>query len=76
MRAGEKWGAEARSSYTWRGASAALGWGQRSDGGQARRCTSMKRAVLRVVQVVGGKRGEFFGCSGLSAAFIHMCTLL
>lgn len=54
MRAGEKRGAEAEACCAWRGHSGALGRGEGSDRGEARRGTLVQRAVFRVVQVICG----------------------
>lgn len=70
MRAGEKRGAEGGACCAWRGRSGALGRGEGSDWGEARRVTSMQRAVFRVVEVIRGERREIFRCSGLVAVVV------
>lgn len=47
-----------------------MGRGEGSDRGETRGGTPVQRAVLRVVQVVGGERRELFGCPGLVAAAV------
>lgn len=74
MRAWEKRGAEAGACRTWRGRPGTLGRGEGSNGGEARRCTSVQRAVLRMVQVIGGERGQCFGCPGLVAVVVGVCV--
>lgn len=65
MRAGEKRGAEAGACCACRGRAGALGRGEGSDRGEARRGTPVQRAVFRVVQVICGERRKLFRCPGL-----------
>lgn len=65
MRAGEKRGAEAGACRAWRGRSGALGRGEGTDRGEARRGAPVQGAVFRVVEVICGEGRELFRCPGL-----------
>lgn len=75
MRAGKQRGAQGGAGSAQRGRSGALGRGEGSDGGEAGRGTLVERAVLRVVQVTGGERGQLFGCPGLDAVVVCVGVL-
>lgn len=60
VRAGEKRGTEAGACCAWRGRSRAMGRGERSDGGETRRCAPVQGAVFRVVQVISGEGWKRF----------------
>lgn len=70
MRAGEKRGAEGGACCTGRGCSGAMGRGEGSDRREAGGSPPVKRAVLRVVQVIGGEGREIFGCPSLDADLV------